>query len=101
MNELLVLLLSRQGVVTFGGRHVLGRLAVALPVLTLSCPPVMVNPLSNTTLPPRNVTVVPLPMLNPLGQSTHQLPDTATVPAGLQLWAVDHRWYEDGIGLPD
>src|SRR5437016_13154535 len=98
MNELFVLLLSRHGVVRFGGRHVLGRLAVALPVFTLSCPPVIANPLSNTTLPSRNVTAVPLPMHNPLGQSTHQLPDTATVPGGSQLCAVYHRWYEDGIG---
>jgi hypothetical protein len=40
-------------------------------------------------------------MLKPPGQSTHQLPDTVTVPDGLQLRLADHRWKVDGLGLPD
>src|SRR5688572_11911004 len=90
-NEPFWLLSSRHGVITFGGIHVLVKLVTAFAVLTLKTPPVIVRPPSMTTLPPENVTVVPLPMLSPLGQSTHQLPETVTVPDGLQLWPVDHR----------
>src|SRR4051812_17369017 len=101
MNEPLSLLLSRHGVITAGGTQALGKLVVVLPVLTLKTPPVIDSPLSMMTLPSRNVRVVPLPMLRPLGQSIHQLPETETVPDGLQLWPVDHRWNVDGLGLPD
>jgi hypothetical protein len=63
----------------------------------LNEPPVMVTPPSNTTLPPKNVTAVSLPIDKPPGQSTNQLPTAATTaPLGLQLEIVEKRVYPLG-----
>src|SRR5689334_642118 len=87
-----VLELLIHGVFTCGATQLTGRLGLGFAVLMLSCPPVMLSPRSKTMLPPWNVTVVPLPIDRPLLQSTHQLPLTLTVPEGLQLCDVVHRW---------
>ena len=82
-----------QGVVTLGGRQLAVRVGAGFAVLRLRAPPFIESPPSKTTLPPENVTVVPLPMDRPPLQSTHQLPATVVVPDGLQLWpVVVHRW---------
>src|SRR3974390_1412289 len=81
----LLLELSMQGVGTRGGRHVAERPLEGFAVLNDSVPPVIDSGPSNTTLPPLKVTLVPLPMLKPPGQSTHQYPDTVIVPEGLHL----------------
>src|SRR3954451_6679103 len=91
--------LSMHGMVTSGGRQVAGRVDVGFAVLKLRLPPVIFSWPSITTLPPLNVTLVPLPMLN-VAQSIHQFPETVMVPAALQLWPVVVHRENEALGEP-